>query len=330
MLTIGKINDIIFMVKIIKGGTFMKKFIIKSNLLILSVMVMAIFIISGFSTVNAATTTTTTITIDLPITSGVYYFYPEGYLTKNANNELEKVKNTTKKTERLTGKEFEITIDSSNEYKYKSRTMREVTYNGEKGYINVNTLKYELVKKEETKTIDLSNVQGTYYFYPEGYLEKGTYSRLRKVENTTMNPEELTGKKFEIKTVSEKKYKYNFRKMYEVIYNGQKGFINVNVLDHEVQPQVEVHKIDFSKTLTVHRFYLDTYLEVKEGTTELVHINGSKDTPTKLEDVKEVKFYTDTEYTLKTKNGTYKLYKAEIDGKTGYVNVKLNNSRFFI
>lgn len=91
----------------------------------------------------------------------------------------------------------------------------------------------------------------------------------------------------------------------------------------------EIHLMDFSKAVKTHYFYPDTYLKVKSD-DKLGHIKESEDRPEELKGKALVKFYTDKVYTLTTSKGTYKMYKVEMKGKTGYINANFLNEKFYV
>ena len=262
----------------------MREYIVKSSLIIGLIMMILVFAVSNINVVNAAQAETKN--IDLTDVSIRYYFYPEGYLEKDANNELKKASNSTKKVIKLSGTEFDITVTSDEQLRYNNHIMREVTYEGEAGYINENTFKYEVADSQEVKTIDLSRqFFGRFYFYPEGFLVETRNNRLRWDPNSIERIERLPREEFEITIIGKKTYRYLFKKMYLVEYEGKRGYINTNMVRffeviNQTQPtqqqlpqlpqQVpETKSINLEKAQGKYFFYPKDYLE-DIGNNELV------------------------------------------------------------
>lgn len=117
---------------------------------------------------------------------------------------------------------------------------------------------------------------------------------------------------------------------YSVISDAMYNAVNEKNKDKK-EEKSETHTVDLSLLKANYNFYPDTYLTVKEGTNKLTHVKTSTDKPESLKNKKTIKFYTDKKYILKTTNGKERImYKAEMDGKIGFVNSKLLNTKYFV
>lgn len=103
----------------------------------------------------------------------------------------------------------------------------------------------------------------------------------------------------------------------------------INGNTSEIVKNEETHILDFSRTKSVYKFYSTSYLK-SDKNNKLRHIANSKATPMVLKSKQKIKFYTNKIYTLKVNNKIQRLYKVIINGRTGYINVNLLNSKFFI